>query len=82
MAGECAAHAPRGRKRRLRAPLGGWGFVWMPSWKTPELPDFIQPNRSLELVRRVYWEGAGTLLCKDLAFFVDLAKKCLTITYK
>lgn len=46
-------------------------------WPTAKLPDVIQPDKCLGLVRRIYWEGAGVLLCKDFAFFVDLAKNCL-----
>lgn len=73
-AGECSAHAPGGKKDQAERFAGGWGFVWMLSWPNLGLPGFIQPIFVSRACKRIFWEKAGNLLCKSLAFFVDLAK--------
>lgn len=73
-AGECAAHAPGGKKDQAERSARGWGFIWMLSWPNLGLPGFIQPIFVFGACERSFGEKAGDLLRKSLAFFVDLAK--------
>lgn len=66
-----------GKKEAAEPSAWGWGSVWMLFWPTAKLPDVFQPDKCLGLVRRIYGEGAGVLLRKDFAFFVDRAKNYL-----
>lgn len=65
-AGECAAHARRGREApELFAP--GWWSVRMLLWPKSRATYPVLSNLLVSRAgRRTYWEGAGDLLCKIL----------------
>ena len=81
-AGECATHAPGGKKDQAERSARGWGFIWMLSWPNLGLPGFTSPSLSLGLVKGSFGEKAGDLLRKSLAFFVDLAKSSVFSSHR
>lgn len=81
-AGECAAHAPGGKKDQAECSGRGWGFIWMLSWPNLGLPSFTSPSFVFGACKRIFWGKAGDLLCKSLAFFVDLAKSSVFSSHR